>query len=325
MNVARSMPHAEDRFVTVAGRQVRVRVRGEGLPVLLINGLGCNVATWTALAKDLEGFEVISFDAPGAGKSGTPLVPYRIGHIADVARDVLDAVGRDRVDVVGYSFGGAVAQELAIRAGDRIRRMVLVGTSSGAGAVPGSLMALLAVSTPARQHGRVGYDLMMKMLDLAPAEAESEALKEHTASWHREAPAPPLGYMMQMAAFMGFNSIPWLHRIETPTLMLSGTADRLVPMANSAILAAYLPCARLKLIERWGHYLLQDSASGAGAHIVDFLAAEGYEDSKTWQSSLEVSRGSMEDYVRAAPRSAHVASLTNGLVRRAHPPRDGGF
>ena len=323
MTGTRSAESAEDRYIMVAGRKLRIRVRGEGPPVLLINGLGCNVATWNALHESLDGLEVISFDAPGAGRSKTPLIPYRIGHIADVARDVLDAVGRDRADVLGYSFGGAVAQELAVRSPDRVRKLVLVSTSCGAGAVPGSLMALLAVSTPARQHGRVGYDLMMKMLDLAPAEQASEALKTQTPSWHREAPAPPRGYMLQMSAFMGFNSTPWLHRIGAPALVVSGAADRLVPMANSAILAAYLPHARLQLVDRWGHYVLQDRASGAGALVADFLSAQHHEDSSAWRSGLDLTRQSMNEYVRSAPRSAHPATLTNGLVRLVHPPRRG--
>ena len=83
--------------------------------MLLINGLGANVATWTPLVEQLTGFQLISFDAPGTGMSKSPARPYRIAHIAEVARRVLDEVGVERADVLGYSLGGAVAQQLAYR------------------------------------------------------------------------------------------------------------------------------------------------------------------------------------------------------------------
>ena len=68
-----------------------------------------------------------------------------------------------------------------------------------------------------------------------------------------------IGYMLQMTAFSTFNSLPWLHRVSQPTLVLSGEQDRLMPVANSAVLASHLPNARLRVFEHWGHYLLHDS------------------------------------------------------------------
>ena len=82
-----------DRFIEVFGRRLRVRVHGEGRPVLLINGLGANLATWTPLVRQLEGFQVISFDAPGVGRSASPRAPYTVARIADVALHVLDELG----------------------------------------------------------------------------------------------------------------------------------------------------------------------------------------------------------------------------------------
>jgi pimeloyl-ACP methyl ester carboxylesterase len=310
-----------DRLVEISGRKVRVRVHGDGPPVLLINGLGGNVATWTSLVRDLEGIQVISFDAPGAGRSDSPLAPYTMGHVADVAAAVLDETGHDRADVLGYSFGGAVAQTLAHRSPDRVRRLVLAGTSCGVGAVPGSVRALMAVTTPLRQYSRTGYGLMMKMLELAPAEEENQNLMEQTAAWHREAPPSPLGYLWQVAAFSNFNSLPWLHEVEQPTLVITGTHDRLVPMANSAILAAYLPHARMRVVERWGHYLLNDQRSGAGAAIADFVRADDHAASSTWAEARELDRETMEGFVKAAPLTAHVGRYTGGLVRLLHPPR----
>ena len=98
------------------------------------------------------------------------------------------------------------------------------------------------------------------MMDLAPAEKESGFVEAQHGAWHREAAPSPFGYVLQMAAFSAFHSLPWLHRVTSPTLVLSGSHDRLIPLANAAVLAAYIPNARLRVFERWGHYMLHDPA-----------------------------------------------------------------
>jgi len=314
----------DDRYTTVAGRRVRFRVQGEGPPVLLINGLGGNVATWSPLLESLNGFEVITFDAPGAGRSQTPLRPYTIAAVADTAAQVVRAAGHEQVDVLGYSLGGAVAQRLALTRPRLVRRLVLASTSCGAGAVPGALRALLAVSTPARHYSRSGYRAAMNMIDLAPAEKKSERVGDQVAAWHREAAPSPVGYALQMSAFSTFHSLSWLHRVAQPTLVLTGTNDNLVPMANSAVLAAYLPDARLRVFEGWGHYLLHDPASGAGDVVADFFGAPDHARTMAWRSARSVNPGEMREYLRSAPRSAHPLSVTSALVRRLHPIRKGG-
>ena len=312
-----------DRYTTVSGRRVRFRVQGEGAPVLLINGLGGNVATWSPLLEQLGGFEVITFDAPGAGRSQTPMRPYTISLIADIAAQVVRAAGHEHVDVLGYSLGGAVAQRLALTRPDLVRRLVLASTSCGAGAVPGALRALLAVSTPARHYSDSGYRAAMSMIDLAPAEKRSDRVGEQTAAWHREAAPSPIGYALQMTAFSTFHSLPWLHRVVQPTLVLTGTDDRLVPMANSAVLAAYLPNARLRVFEEWGHYLLHDPASGAGAVVAEFFGSADHARTMAWRSGRQVGPTDLREYLSSAPRSAHPSSVAGALVRRLHPIRKG--
>ena len=312
-----------DRYATIAGRRVRFRVQGEGSPVLLINGLGGNVATWSPLLERLHGFEVITFDAPGAGRSQTPRRPYTIGAIADIAAKVVRAAGHEQVDVLGYSLGGAVAQRLALTRPDLVRRLVLASTSCGAGAVPGALRALLAVSTPARHYSTSGYRAAMSMIDLAPAEKKSERVGEQVAAWHREAAPSPVGYALQMSAFTTFHSLSWLHRVAKPTLVLTGSNDNLVPMANSAMLAAYLPDARLRVFEGWGHYLLHDPASGAGDVVADFFGAADHAQTMAWRSAESVAPVEMREYLSSAPRSAHPFSIASALVRRLHPIRKG--
>ena len=321
---AMTEPTTREQFILFEGRKVRVRVTGEGPSILLLNGLGANVTTWTSLVEQLRGFEVISFDAPGVGRSQTPRAPYTVAKIADVARHVLDDVGRDQVDVLGYSLGGTVAQQFAAGNPERVRRLVLVSSSCGAGAIPGSLPALLAVSTPARHYGQLGFRLSMRLMDLAPAEKESGFVEAQHGAWHREAPPSPFGYLLQMGAYSAFHSLPWLHRVTSPTLVLSGSHDRLIPLANAAVLAAYIPNARLLVFDRWGHYMLHDPSSGAGGAVADFLGNGRHTNSAAWKSARAVSPEAMELYVQSAPGSAHPARFTNALVRRFSPGPKGG-
>ncbi len=201
--------------------------------------------------------------------------------------------------------------------------MVLVSTSCGAGSVPGSLRSLMAVMTPARHHAKSGYRIAMGMINLAPAERKSDYLRTQTDGWHHGSAPSTRGYVLQMTAFSMFNSLPWLHRVRQPTLLLSGSHDRLIPVANSAVLAAYLPNARLRVLRNWGHYLLHDAASGAGEIVTDFLSADDHERSGAWTGATVVDEAEMRAMVRASPRSAHYTQYTNGLVRRLFPVRDG--
>ena len=262
---------------------------------------------------------MITFDAPGTGLSKAPLLPYPLSFIVDVAIGVLDELGHQQVDVLGYSLGGAVAQQLALQAPLRVRRLVLASTSCGAGAIPGPLRALMAVVTPARYYAKSGYRVASKIINLAPAERDSQFLKDQIDNWHREAAPSMRGYALQINAFSLFNSLPWLHRVKQPTLVISGTDDRLVPMANSALLAAYLPNARLAVFDRWGHYLLHDPSSGAGSAIRDFLEPDDHKVTSAWMNARTVSQEDMREVIRSAPRSAHPYQVTNALIRRLYP------
>jgi poly(3-hydroxyoctanoate) depolymerase len=137
-------------FVHAAGLRLRVARQGEGRPLLLITGIGANLDMWAPLSRLMPDRELVAFDPPGAGLSQRPRAPLRMRQLAGVVRELLDVLGLERVDVLGYSFGGGLAQELAHRAPDRVRRLVLCATAPGLGGVPPRPLAALALATPAR-------------------------------------------------------------------------------------------------------------------------------------------------------------------------------
>src|SRR3954464_15720444 len=123
-------------YVRAAGLRLRVGRHGSGPPLLLITGIGAHLDMWSPFARFAGERELITFDPPGAGLSQRPRRPLRMTGLAGVLTELLDALGLERVDVLGYSFGGGLAQELAHRAPERVRRLVLCATAPGIGGRP---------------------------------------------------------------------------------------------------------------------------------------------------------------------------------------------
>ena len=138
--------------VRAGGITLRVARCGEGPPLLLITGIGANIEMWGPFERVIENRELIAFDAPGAGLSERPRYPLRMRGLARVVAALLDGLGLDEVDVLGYSFGGGLAQELAYRSPDRVRRLILCATAQGLVGVPPRPLPALLLATPARYY-----------------------------------------------------------------------------------------------------------------------------------------------------------------------------
>lgn len=226
-----------DGLVSVGGVRIRLHVVGEGAPMLLLNGLTRPLESWQVFAEGITGRTLISFDAPGVGHSPRTRLPMSISRLARLAAAVLDELGHEAADVVGFSHGGAVAQQLAFDAPARVRRLVLLSTSCGFGAtLPGwrvpPLQRLLAVSEP--------------------------------LLWPRP---DTLGTVFHAVAFMTWSSIPFLGAIQAPTLVICGDEDRVVPPVNSRLLASRIPGARLVMLPA-GHDVQRPRPAQALARAV---------------------------------------------------------
>jgi poly(3-hydroxyoctanoate) depolymerase len=257
-------------FVRAAGLRLRVGRRGAGRPLLLITGIGANLDMWAPFARLVGDRELIAFDPPGAGLSQRPRRPLRMPGLADVVRQLLDALRLERVDVLGYSFGGALAQELAHRAPDRVRRLVLCATAPGVGGSPPRPLAALMLATPARYyHPRL---LALTVPHIAGGRTAREpALLAEQAAARLHRPPDPLGYAYQLYAVAGWSSLPWLHLVAHPSLVVAGENDPSVPLRNARLLAARLPDARLHVVSGGGHLFLLDEPHNVAGRIRAFL------------------------------------------------------
>src|SRR5215475_9501940 len=137
----------------VEGQTLRVGIRSGDKalpPVLLFNGIGANIELVQPFLDAFEGPEAIVFDVPGVGGSPAPKLPYRPSTLARLSARLLDQLGHAQVDVMGVSWGGALAQQFAFQQSKRCRRLVLAATSPGHLMVPGKPSVLLKMATPRR-------------------------------------------------------------------------------------------------------------------------------------------------------------------------------
>jgi poly(3-hydroxyoctanoate) depolymerase len=262
-------------FARVDGDLLRVSVRGEGRPLLLIMGLGGNIEMWRPMEDALveRGIQTIAYDASGTGESPPRVVPRRMAGLARQAAHLLDALAIPSADVLGVSFGGGVAQQLALDNPHRVRRLVLASTSVGLGGVPGNPVALGLLATPLRYYSPAFFRRTAHLM-YGPLDADGDNdLLQAQANARRARPPSVWGYASQLAATAGWTSLPWLHRIRKPVLVLSGDSDPIVPPLNARILAARLPDAELEIVPGAGHLLLMQRAAPLAAHIAAFLSA----------------------------------------------------
>ena len=264
------MTHTEISTVDVDGQRIRVGIKhGAGCPLLVFNGIGANLELLEPFTHALDGVETIVFDVPGVGGSGPCLSPYRLRGLARLVDRLLDRLGyQGPVNVLGVSWGGALAQQFARTCHRRCRSLILVSTTPGVLMVPGSPRALAMLLDPRR------YEDPQYLMKIAPRLYGGEMRKSQgfIASHGAYLMRPHwLGYLYQQLAFWGWSSLAWLPLLRQPTLVLSGSDDPLVPLANGRILAGLIPRARLEVIDD-GHLFLMSSPHRVIPMIRDFLS-----------------------------------------------------
>jgi poly(3-hydroxyoctanoate) depolymerase len=261
------------RFVDVDGIRLRTSVRGCGPPLLLVTGLGASLDMARPFEQELtaRGVQTVTFDAPGIGESTVYTLPRRMPGIARTIEAMLDALGYDRVDVLGVSLGGVVAQQLAHQAPRRVRRLVLAATGPGLGGAPGSPRVLLALATPRRYYKPDYYRRIAGRIYGGQARRDPDALLHGSPARFVERPSVR-GYLGQMYAIAGWTSLPWLHRLRQPTLVMAGDDDPIVPLLNGRILVRRIPDARLHVVDGGGHLFLLERPAEMAALVTGFLA-----------------------------------------------------
>jgi poly(3-hydroxyalkanoate) depolymerase len=263
---------------TVDGRTLRVAiwrssVRGAKLPILFFNGIGANIEAMAPMAELLDDRDFITFDMPGIGGSPDPVVPYNAILMSRIAVLLLDRFEMPLVDVVGVSWGGAMAQQFAIQNGARVNKLILAATSAGMLMVPGNPAALIKMADPRRY---IDPEFMAKHFQtLYGGMVGNKA--EHI---NRLRPPSKTGYFYQLMAMMGWTSAPFLPFMKSETLIMMGGDDQIVPLANGKFLNFLISNSELMVIENGGHLFLLSHLEESIAAIRSFLNRPATEMSK---------------------------------------------
>jgi 3-oxoadipate enol-lactonase len=247
---------------------------GEGDRLLCISGTGGDLRDQPRMTDGplADTFQLLVYDQRGLGQSSLPSEPSTMADFADDAAVLLDAVGWDDCLVLGVSFGGMVAQELALRHPHRVRRLVLACTSAGGrGGASYPLHELAALDADDRVARQ------MELLDTRWDGAWRAAHPEMVAliagrmlAGTQETGSVGAGLANQLAARAQHDTAARLGEIACPTLVCGGRFDALAPPANSEFLAGAIPGARLAMFDGGHLFLLQDGT--AMPAVIEFLA-----------------------------------------------------
>ncbi len=273
-------------LATVDSIELYYEEHGSGDPLLLIMGLAADSTAWLLQIPDFEKhYRTIVFDNRGVGRSSKPPGPYTIHQMADDAAGLLDVLGIARTHVVGVSMGGMIAQELALRHPQRVRGLVLGCTYPE----PDTDIERQRQFSVAQFGGTVtaggemqidlsAFDPMSFFQHLLPAVFNQEFIEHELPKLMQLfAGALQYGFSMeailgQVAAVMNHKATDRLHQITAPTLVITGDADRLVPPANSDILARHIPNARLLKVPGGSHGFNFETPELFNREVLTFLA-----------------------------------------------------
>lgn len=263
--------------INANGINIYYETRGEGSPLMLINGWGGNLDSWSDKMVDLlsERHKVIMMDNRGTGRSDKPDAPYTMDMMAADVRGVLDALGIKTAHVMGFSMGGAITQTFGINYPETTLSLVICGASAGrensVSSDPKVQMDLALIANPLPEM--TVRDVTIKLLYLLYSKEYVEAhleelVKEETYS---DYPTPSHALMNQSHAILTMDTYTHLPGLKVPVLVMTGDEDVLVPSENSEKIAAQIPGSKLVMIPGCGHGFLKQKTEEAIWHVLRFL------------------------------------------------------
>lgn len=223
---------------------------GNGEPLLLIAGVGCDVSVWTSIFGRLNpNFRIIMFDNRDVGRTDYVDTDYSIDDMADDTVRLIRKLGYEKVHVLGHSMGGAIAQNIAYRYSDVVNKLIICN----------SLVQVPEVSKVALEFAgklkKVSTDISLSIQAIAPWIYSDDYLRfdnnlEKLGELMKSYPFPQQadGYLRQVSALNKFDSSKYLHQITQLTLIIAGSHDMLTPLSQSQIMADHIPNSQLVVL-----------------------------------------------------------------------------
>jgi 3-oxoadipate enol-lactonase len=251
--------------------------RGEGEPLLLIQGMGGNHLSWgepflAALDRD---FDLVAYDHRGVGRSSWVTDPFTIVELADDAAALLDALGWESAHVVGISMGGMVAQELTLRHPERIRTLTLGCTYSGGEGSALTSNEVFSKLAEAMMSGDPDRAIATSFeVNVSPGYGADKSAYATFYEMATALPTPVPVIMLQAQAVQSHDTLDRLGQISAPTLVIHGTEDEMLPYSNAILIAARIPGARLETLEGVGHMFWWEQPERSAEAIRALVAAQ---------------------------------------------------
>lgn len=272
---AASLQDAGDRMMTIGGANVRVRIEGpdDGPPVILLHGFIYSLESFDAWASGLLGeYRVIRFDLLGHGLSGPdPQRRYSPQERAEFIGDVMDALGVDRAIIGGNSLGGLAAWRFAATSPERVSALILVSPggypANGVGDEPLSPPAPFAYFL--RNPTEAGVALTLQGVYADKSQINPARVARVTAMMRQ--PGNGDAFVESIEEFSLPDPEPMLRSITTPTLVLWGAEDRIIPVEHGRRMAAAIPDAELLVYEDVGHVAHEEAPSQSVNDVLSFL------------------------------------------------------
>ena len=262
------------QYADVNGIRIAFGVLGSGPPLVLIMGYRLSSLAWPldfieALA---ERFTVVLFDNRGTGKSDKPTFGYEISNMARDVGCLLDHLEIIRANLLGYSMGGAIAQEFVRQFPDRVLGLVLCATTCGG---PRATYAPASVTRVMRElDGLKPEEIARRIWSVTYSPGYIENHRELAENQMRReivAPTPLHAADLQYQAFAEFDCSKALPNIRVPTLVLTGDLDRLISAQNSQFIAGLIPGATLIVIPGCGHRMMWEATDECVEFVTEFL------------------------------------------------------
>ena len=272
------------QHVTLHGFDVAYRTMGSGPVLMLLHGMVGSSRTWRHVMPALaRSFTVVAPDFLGQGESAKPRTDYSPGALACMVRDLMLALGHDRATIVGQSYGGGVAMQLAYQFPERCDRLVLVG-SGGLGvevnhvlralSVPGAELALPLGCRPALRRLGEAIGGLMTRVGAPPTPATVEMFRSYASLVD---PAARTAFMATLRAVVDYQgqSVSARERLyltfDLPTLIVWGDADPIIPIQHAYDAHAAIPHSRLEVFPGAGHYPHCDDPERFVRALVEFV------------------------------------------------------
>ena len=263
-------------LVQVAGQRLHVRDSGprSGGAIILIHGFGASLHTWEPWARDLsKTHRVVRFDLPGSGLSDPdPSGDYSDARTMVLLLALMDQLGIPRAHVVGHSIGGRIAWNFAARHPQRVERLVLLSPDGFAS--PGFDYGRKPDVPMAMSLMRYVMPKPLLRMSLQPAYANPAVMTDAlTTQYHdlMRAPGSRQALFARMQQTVLVDPLPWLARIQAPTLLLWGDKDAFIPISNAADFVGALPNGTLVTLPGVGHVPQEEAEVAALGLVRKFL------------------------------------------------------